>query len=359
MKIAVVGAGVSGSYLTALLRNSGVNVEVYEREPERRGHYCAWGSHYTLLREKLSKVGLNVDDYVLTRVKRVYVNGVEVGMGNTVIIDKPRMLRDMLSDGELFASNVDISELASKRVDLNLIVNATGTPHPKTPHTQIFTVESKSILDGAEENTAYVLFDLERVGYGWVFPLDDDGKWFHVGAGCLKSDWDATMLMLNTLSNYDLTVARHTCTCERTISIIKGAPAIAEGRTIYVGESAGAVNPITGEGILTSMDTAEALAESIRTFGGDAARVIADYSRRIMPMISEHVKAYRLLEEVKKHRRLGMLRIMIYMIKRSKSRSKPKLSPKSILRLLAVLGVLRRNHFHHLAAMAAHFSILS
>jgi len=336
LKIAVVGAGVSGSYLTALLRNSGVNVEVYEKEPERRGHYCAWGSHYTLLKTKLSKIGLNVDDYVLTRVKQVYVNGVKIKLGNSVIIDKPRMLRDMVKDSELFMRNVDIQSMVGERHDLDIIVNATNTPI-RQPTVIIHTTQSKSILDGAEPHTAYVLFDVERIGYGWVFPLDDEGKLFHIGAGCLKSSWDASMLMLDTLSRYNLYIVKHSCICGRALNVFKTAPKACDGRVVNIGESVGAVNPITGEGILTSMDTAEALAESIKTHGGDVSKVVESYTDRIASMISEHVKAYGLLEKVKKHRRLGMLMLMNYMLKRSRDRSMPRLSPTSIPRLLRAL----------------------
>jgi flavin-dependent dehydrogenase len=339
LKLAVVGAGVSGSYLSALLEDLGVQVEVYEMNPADRGHRCAWGSHYTLLKDKLSKVGLNVDDYIITKVDRTYINGVEVGMGNTVIIDKPKMLRSMLADSQIKASYADAQTLSS-RSDLELVVNATGVPHRETPHEKIYTVEERSVLKGAEENTAYILFDVDRVGYGWVFPLSDGGRWFHVGAGCLKSSWDSAMLMLDTLHRYDLYVLDRSCRCEREINIIKGKPKLHDGKVFYVGEATGAVNPITGEGILTSMDTSEALAESITACPDCVYGIAEEYSARISPLITDHIKAYRLLEGVRNHRRFAMLRIMSYMIRRSKNRSKPKLSPKSILRLLLVLSTL-------------------
>ena len=69
-RIAIVGAGSAGSFLASLLSQEGIDVIVYERS-RKLGCYCAWGTVESELRELLRKVGLNVKDYVLSKVRRI------------------------------------------------------------------------------------------------------------------------------------------------------------------------------------------------------------------------------------------------------------------------------------------------
>src|SRR5918992_6253450 len=66
MNIAVVGAGVAGSYLSRLLQNCGHQVEVFESS-KREYHWptCAWGACKFMLRRFSDRAGLNFDDYIL------------------------------------------------------------------------------------------------------------------------------------------------------------------------------------------------------------------------------------------------------------------------------------------------------
>ncbi len=113
----------------------GIEFTLYD-VTRRRGHYCAWGTPYSLMKEKLDKVCLNIDDYTLCRVKQYYINEVKVELKNVVVIDKPKLLED-LRKGII----IQYKRIVLLRPRKKMVVNATGKPLGK--HYNIITTQRK------------------------------------------------------------------------------------------------------------------------------------------------------------------------------------------------------------------------
>ena len=99
MRIAVVGAGVAGSYL--LNRLDGHEVECFEmRQQEKWYTVCAWGTSQPYIWAMVKKAGLNFDDYVLHKGDKMIVDygtgTFEAPLKGLVSYDKHRLCEDML-----------------------------------------------------------------------------------------------------------------------------------------------------------------------------------------------------------------------------------------------------------------------
>jgi flavin-dependent dehydrogenase len=66
MNIAVVGAGVAGSYLSRMLQDRGHRVKAFESSRiDSHWPVCAWGASKNMLKIFSKKAGLNFDEYIL------------------------------------------------------------------------------------------------------------------------------------------------------------------------------------------------------------------------------------------------------------------------------------------------------
>ena len=72
MKLAIVGAGVAGSYLGKRLQADGHQIEIFESS-KKESHWpvCAWGASKNMLETFSKDAGLNFDNYVLHRGKKL------------------------------------------------------------------------------------------------------------------------------------------------------------------------------------------------------------------------------------------------------------------------------------------------
>ncbi len=317
-KIVVCGAGVAGSYLSCLIRDD-FEVVVYDGS-RRRGCECAWGSTRSLLRAKLLNVGLNLHDYVLCVPQQGYINGVCYRVADGVFFDKRKMIRDMVE--EVVPRHVSFEEFH----DADLVVNATAKPLGKAE--AIYTVQWKARVIGADPKTVYFWLDPKRVGYGWAFPLDEEAKLFHVGAGTLDGTVESVGLIKETLKRYKLQIGKVTCGCWRPLYIGRNMPVL-KGNIVSIGEAAGCVHPLIGAGILSSMESVEFLAESLKQ--NDS---LYTYMSKLQRFLAGYEQAYDALETAKKHKRLGMIKVYKVLSARMSRRTKPVISWQKKLKFL-------------------------
>lgn len=325
MKIVVIGMGVAGSYLTRLIRDD-YEVVGYDFS-KRRGCECAWGSTRSLLRAKLLNVGLNLRDYELCVPEWGYLNGVGFRVTDGVFFDKRRMIHDLMP--EVVFRRVSFEE----KFDADLVVNATAKPLLPKPASKRevireYTVQWMAQLIGAEPKTMYTWFSPKRVGYGWCFPLDEEAKLFHVGAGILDGTVESAGLIKEMLRKYQFRMGKVGCGCSKTLHVGGNFP-ILEGNVVSVGEAAGCVHPLTGEGVLPSMESAEFLAESLKC--NDS---LYTYLSKMHGLHVEYKHAFSALETLKRHKRLGMIKVFKVMNERMKNRTKPVVNWKDKLKIL-------------------------
>ena len=73
MKVQIYEAGISGSYLYHLLNQNGFEVSIYDvrNKPDCR---CAWGFSYSETKELYKEIGIDIDEFLLSKPKYVVVN---------------------------------------------------------------------------------------------------------------------------------------------------------------------------------------------------------------------------------------------------------------------------------------------
>lgn len=246
-KIAIVGAGSAGAFLASLLSQAGVSVNIYEKS-KKTGCFCAWGTVESELKNLLKYVGLNFEDYILSKVKRMIVDNVELKVSNLVTFNKPKLIYDLIKG--LRVLRVEATKEIAEKYDL--IIDATGYRRsilPKLKNDLLTpTIEYVVRTKDLDENTVYIKFG--KIGYAWIFPMGD-GYW-HIGAGDIIVN--PILLVKKIFRKYNVK-GKITCSCE---SYIRSKPPAYCKPIVYhniagCGESIGTVFPITGEGIAHSM----------------------------------------------------------------------------------------------------------
>ena len=135
----------------------------------------------------------------------------------------------------------------------------------------------------------WVLFERDLLpGYAWVFPLPDGGA--NVGYGVLRADGrsgrDLKQLWPELLARpvlRDILGPRANPTEPVRAWPIptRYDPArLANGRVLFVGDAAGVVDPMTGEGIAQALETGVLAADAI-VQGGTPDEVSARYTRHV------------------------------------------------------------------------------
>lgn len=281
----VVGVGVAGSYLGARLA-AGLDVEGLEHQDlERYRSVCAWATSLDGMRPFMRRVGVDLDDYVLAEADGVQVEaGGRVHLVPTsglVTFDKPALIRRLAREFRV-RYPVRVREAPP---GARLVVDATGVQRAVVGRAR---PGSDLVLPAYQLRVRYREPPIEGFyvrpfpnysGYLWYFPLGR-GEFF-VGAGDLRRRH------LRYLSEF-LDSRRPDEVLERGGRPIRISPPgilepIYRGRVVAIGEAAGSVLPILGEGILPSIMSAEVLADAIERSGPDAldpGRYARDLSRR-------------------------------------------------------------------------------
>jgi len=325
----IAGAGVAGSYLHALLENMGVDLPIYDAS-KRRGCTCAFGCFYTFLKEKLSRVGLNVDDYILCRNTGMYLDGVWFDLRNQISIDKPRLVKDLCRDVE--PRRLDLSEAAQ---DSQWTVNATGIP--VVPHFVIPTRQYRVKISGFDPAVNYIYLDNAYVGYAWAFSLDEDAEWFHLGAGCVNEDPEVLIRLL--CREYNVRVEKKACCCDRPIRVVSplNMPMV-HGKLVSVGEAGGYVFPLTGEGIIPAMDSVDLLLEA-----WGSGSLPDGYAEASLEYFKEnsYQKAVKVWKMMRTNPQGAWLSGFRFMYRRTRRRAQPKVTLVNGLKLLCILMGVR------------------
>ena len=241
MRVQIYGAGIAGSYLYHLLEQNGYDVAMYDirNNPDCR---CAWGFSYSETKKLYKEIGLNIDDYLLSKPKYLIINDkLKFKNKEIVILDKKRLMSDLW-------------DFEFKKDDADIVVDATGASRaflPKIENDSIYyTVQSVEKHD--LDNNIYIY--MVKTGYAWAFPLGD--KW-HIGAGDLTKE-RALELIKKLRELYGLSVVDAECNCYGKIRMLppsKCKPIV--WRNIYgVGEAIGCVSG-AGEGNAPSLRCAK------------------------------------------------------------------------------------------------------
>ena len=240
--IQIFGAGIAGSYLYHLLSDNGFKVSIYDvrSKPDCR---CAWGFSYSETKELYREIGINIDDYILSKPEFVIVNGkIKLKNKEIAILDKKKIMEDLWS-------------FEMKREDADIIVDATGFSRaylPRIERDAIYTTVQNVEYHDFDEN---IYIYMVSTGYAWAFPLGN-GRW-HIGAGDRNRE-RALALLEELRKTYGFKNAEAECNCIGKIRLLppsKCRPIV--WRNIYgIGEAIGCVSG-AGEGNAPSLKSAK------------------------------------------------------------------------------------------------------
>ncbi len=259
--IQIYGAGIAGTYLYHLLHNSGYNVAIYDRrrEPDCR---CAWGIIYSEARKLYSRIGIDLNDYVLLKPEYIVANGLWLRNRDVAIFDKKQLLSDLW--------DFEIVQIEKPE----LIVDATGVSRAFLPPLQqdrvLPTVQFVEKHD-LEEN---LYIQMDRTGYAWAFPLGEE-RW-HIGAGNVEPK-RITEFIDELRKRYGFSETDSLCRCSARIRLLRPSKCrpFFSGNVVGVGEAIGCVSG-AGEGNVPALESAKILYECI------TSNRLDEYERRIL-----------------------------------------------------------------------------
>jgi len=250
--IVVVGAGLAGlTYAFKAVKN-GEKVEVWEKSQVLGSKPCGEAVLYNAL-DYLPLTEREKSDVTLNSIKRVRLKFPEaervITVSGAVIVDKRRLLETLAEVVESEGVKVLRGKPFTRdtKLDAN-IVDASG--FVRVTHVGEGTVAP--VLRGYHRSTGVICddellveFDGEGMGYFWVFPYGDN---YNVGFGglypSLKTKLGQYLTKYGLNNPYDV----------RGAGIVVSGPVkqrrdyVGNIPVIRIGESAGMVNPLLGEG---------------------------------------------------------------------------------------------------------------
>jgi len=288
MRIAIVGCGWTGSILASLLTEYG-RVDVYERRP-RPSTEGAWGIPTREFLRLSRRLGLNGEEYILWRGRRLYarfVTETSLKLGNLCTFDKQAFINDLVesSDARFHFSK------QFRDYGYDVIIDATGRRAVlgKTGHEIIRApYQVEAFFRDPPYGDFYIDFSEPRAGgYLWMFPLG--GNRFHVGCGAYDASYSRRKVR-EFLERHGGEILRVRTKPMRLCRPCLSRPFLM-GRVIGVGESIGAVSRL-GEGNLPSAETAFLLAENLQS--------PQNYEREVSKMLRKLEHGYDLYDALEK-----------------------------------------------------------
>jgi len=255
LKIAIVGAGLTGSYLYRLLNGSGHTIDLFDKPiPTRCGiHPCAWGTSRDF-DGLVAASGLDPSSYVLVQSDHVVIDDVRI-KGDLMTFDKRKLIEDL-------RGGVTISHAAPEAQRYDRMIDCTGVSRallPPIAEDLVFRCLQYRIRTTTPLKNQ---IRLTSIGYAWSFPLS--GNEYHVGCGSLLADpravIDSTGWIERSLRQNDVV-----CSCKSSIRLTSphdSLPFVIRngGTEVWgTGEAIGCVAPLAGDGIVPGMKSVQLL----------------------------------------------------------------------------------------------------
>ncbi|MEM0332321.1 MAG: NAD(P)/FAD-dependent oxidoreductase [Archaeoglobaceae archaeon] len=311
--IQIFGAGVAGTYLYHLFEQNGYKANIFDVRSSVDCR-CAWGIIYSEAKELYSRIGVDIDDYLLSKPECVVVNGVVLKNKNIVTFDKKKLLRDLW---------VDFKKIENPE----LIIDATGTSRaflPPIKQDRLFPTIQYLEKQKIEENI-YIL--AKNTGYSWAFPLGNN-MW-HVGAGALSLE-DANELVRKLREKYGFKSCEAECSCLAKIRMLppsKCRPFIYQN-VCGVGEAIGCVSG-AGEGNVPALISSKVL------FGCIERNKLGEYENCIVKELEWLEVEQKFVEAMLNKKRFSMLRLLPKIVKFERERT----VEHSVETIRSILGI--------------------
>ena len=307
--VVIAGLGIAGSRLAGLLAASGFEVTAYDPDPLYRkpcGEAVPVNDYTESIVRKYTKVKAMVDSF------KVIVDGVTVydeNIGKPVwfIIDKSLLVQNLRSEAQdngaqFIWGKINATETNRPSSNDSVLVDARGPFSPGQGRViPVYRVVYKPKIDWPM-NEVLIEFDSKRMGFYWIFPSDSSNRLVNAGGGFYGLSKQCNLPMM--VKEY---IKRRTGVEEVKLqgaSLIRIKPKIdlfdRENRVMKIGESAGFLMSITGEGIRPALLSADLLADSFKKHGSDIISLTGHYAKGVSPLVRETVLSTKLFEIVEK-----------------------------------------------------------
>ena len=298
----VVGAGPGGSAAAHFLSRRGLDVVLLDRAEFPRDKTCGDGLTPRALRvlqqmnilDDVARMGCPVEGYEVVAPNGRATRAAIVGPHAALVVPRlaldELLLRRAIASGARFEGGVKVSHLEPRHdgarviadngrtIDARVAIVATGAATSVLTRSGILKRKPRALLaarayfEDIQREVArqfQLRFDgVPMPGYGWVFPIGRNAA--NVGVGFLphKRSQTATHVFDHFLRQPTLKALLNGA---RQTGPLKGypirvdfltSPTFAE-RTLLVGEAAGLVNPLTGEGIDYALESGLIAADHI------------------------------------------------------------------------------------------------
>ena len=303
----VVGAGPAGSTAALRLVRAGARVLLLDRERFPRDKPCGGG----LTGRAVKQLPVSVDPVVEEVVDRFelgfrYRARVERGGERPLVLMTQRRRLDEFLAGEAARAGADFRDgLRATAIDLDGTVRFDGTAAKAdvvigADGVNGLTARAFGFADrrhgvALEGNVPYVharedrwrgraVVDLGTVagGYSWVFPKGDH---VNVGVGGWRSEGPRLREHLRqACAGYGLPHERLESVRGFRLPMRRAGEPVVRGRALLVGDAAGLVDPLSGDGIYEALFSARLAVEA--ALAGDLQRYGEWLERELAPMMS-------------------------------------------------------------------------
>jgi flavin-dependent dehydrogenase len=344
MRIAVVGAGVSGSYLGHMLQKREHDVEIFESSrKETQWAVCAWGASRNMLAKFSNHAGLNFDNYIFhvgKTLKMDLPNQVReyLDLRGLVTYNKQEWEHDLLKDLKI-TYGFKCTPQNFQFIEYDYVIDCTGLHRTLLPRSnEDFIIPAYEYLvenvHGMDE--FYVIGYKGARGYFWYFPLDNNRG--YVGAGDIDKRYAGVEEFFA-----DHPETRVLKKIGRPIRLAppKRMQPFSAGNVIGVGESIGCVFPMLGEGIIPSLICCDIFLEVLdgtKHGGFDFEK----YRQKVLKRFDYYDHVYRIVR-LKMKNKLNMVRHLPLMMsmyrnmKKEESRFGFEISLDKMTRLVKAL----------------------
>ncbi len=323
-QVIIVGAGPSGSHSACELARRGIKTLVLEKEILPRDKCCAGG--LTVKTVKLLDIDVNslAEDVISKAV--VSIKGKKTYHGYS---DKPfmytveRRLFDSILVKRAQEAGAEIKQNVSiKGIDINdngviistndgeylgeFLIGADGSESQVRKAIGIKRHDIRIVGLQAEvkvEDKVLILWKSKigidigviRGGYGWVFPKSE-----HLTIGIVGPENKAKSLKRIIGEYMDSLELGEYSIIERSAGILPvyiGKPIVSKGRVMLVGDAAGLVDPLTGEGLYNAVLSAGLGTEAIEKALKSEKNILSDYDNAVDTVILPQMKIARIFSK--------------------------------------------------------------
>ncbi|MCE4606081.1 MAG: NAD(P)/FAD-dependent oxidoreductase [Desulfurococcales archaeon] len=300
----IAGLGIAGARVASILSKAGLKVKAYDPDTSYRkpcGEAVPINEYterivnrYTVYRTLIKKFEVIVDG------QTVYEE--EFGDPIWYIIDKTRLVSALRKEAEDHGAEIYYEPFKQESsTGRTITIDARGPFSERAKETvPVYRIIYRPQVKWPRDRVL-VEFDTRKLGFYWIFPSNPRENTVNAGGGFYGISKQS--LLPKTV---DLYVHEKTGIDEiysKAASLVRIKPAIRlwnDDGTLNVGEAAGFLMSITGEGIRPGLLSADYLAASILDNLGDFGGIRNSYRRRTAGLVKETELSSKLFEVVEK-----------------------------------------------------------